>query len=279
MLKSLLKNVLSRFDLSVVRKSDLARLKQISNYRKRVLSCIPWSHYWGVLSKEERKFIAPYIGHSKSQLGQDLFALNETRGGGGRRFFVEFGATDGVIQSNTWLLEKMLEWEGIVAEPARIWHQALRGNRSCAIDTRCVSTRTGEKIAFLEVSSSAQTRTSPELSSVRAYADNGDAASALRLENSREYLVETVSLNDLLQSHGAPRVIDYISIDTEGGELEILRSFDFEKYAVRAISVEHNYKPDVRAAIFDLLSSKGFVRKHVEVSFWDDWYVAAADSD
>jgi FkbM family methyltransferase len=226
------------------------------------------------LPKDESDFIAPYLGYSRAQLGQDLFALNETRGSSGRKFFVEFGATNGVTQSNTWLLEKILGWDGIVAEPAQIWHKALKENRSCSIDTRCVSTRTGDRIAFLEVAN-IKSKSSAELSSVRSYADNGDAASALRLENSREYLVETVSLNDLLQSHGAPQVIDYMSVDTEGSELDILGSFDFEKYKVRVISVEHNYRPDYRRAIFELLSSKGFVRKYSDVSRFDDWYVAA----
>jgi FkbM family methyltransferase len=280
MLKSLLNSFLGKFDLMVVGKNDQVRLKQALRYRKKIMSQIPWSRYWAALPQKEREFIAPYIAHSRAQLGQDLFALIETRGGSNRKFFVEFGAADGVLLSNTWLLEKKLGWDGIVAEPAQIFHETLRNNRSCAIDTRCVSTRTGDKVAFLEVSDSARSipellNFGPELSTIGSYADNGDWASKFRLRNSREYLVETVSLNDLLQSHGAPHVIDYMSIDTEGSELDILRSFDFEKYEVRVISVEHNFRPDVRTAIFELLSSKGFVRKHVDASRFDDWYAAA----
>ena len=64
---------------------------------------------------------------SKSQLGQDIFALqqlNFKRNG----FFVEFGATNGIDYSNTLVMEKLFEWNGILSEPAKIWHRNLRLN-------------------------------------------------------------------------------------------------------------------------------------------------------
>jgi FkbM family methyltransferase len=280
MLKTLTKKILGYFDLSVNRKSNQDRIDR--DYRtlrreykqlQKVLFSVPWSRYWALLPQEERDFVAPYLAYSKAQNGQDLFALVETRRNPNRKFFVEFGAADGVTFSNTWFLEKKLRWDGILAEPAQVWHETLKESRSCSIDTRCVATRTGDSVAFREVFKSDSS--SPELSSMASCADNGDWASQMRLKNSREYFVETISLNDLLQSHGAPDVIDYMSVDTEGSELDILSSFDFGRYEVRVITVEHNYNLKVRAAIFDLLSSNGFTRKHSDMSRWDDWYVSA----
>jgi len=273
-LKAIAKKGLSYFDLTIVRKSGHDRLlgehDRLLGERadlQKICASAPWLRYWAVLGEEERDLIKQYLPHSKAQLGQDLFAFNESRGNPNGKFFIEFGAADGMYLSNSWLLEKKLGWNGIVAEPAKAWHESLRRNRACSIDTRCVAARTGDKVAFLEVESS------PELSAISSLADNGDWASKTRLENPKEYSVETVSLNDLLREHRAPEVVDYMSLDTEGGELDILRAFDFEKYRVRVITVEHNYRDDMRAGIFDLLSAKGFVRKHPEASLWDDWYV------
>ena len=86
------------------------------------------------------------------------------------------------------------------------------------------------------------------------------------------YEVETVSLNDLLAFWNAPRRIDYLSIDTEGSELDILQHFDFAAYDVRLITVEHNHTAQ-RPLIHDLLTAKGFRRKFESLSNVDDWYV------
>ncbi|NCG23063.1 MAG: hypothetical protein GWP47_02885 [Actinobacteria bacterium] len=85
------------------------------------------------------------------------------------------------------------------------------------------------------------------------------------------YDVETISLNDLLAKYQCPRRIDYLSIDTEGSEFEILEHFDFSSYEISVITVEHNYTPK-REKMFQLLSTKGFRRMFVSLSKWDDWY-------
>jgi hypothetical protein len=87
------------------------------------------------------------------------------------------------------------------------------------------------------------------------------------------YSVETISLNDLLEQHNSPKEIDYLSIDTEGSELAILGKFDFEKYDVKIITVEHNYCEQERHQIHDLLEAKGFIRLFAPLSKFDDWYI------
>jgi FkbM family methyltransferase len=87
------------------------------------------------------------------------------------------------------------------------------------------------------------------------------------------YDVQTISLNDLLAKYEAPRRVDYLSIDTEGSEFEILRNVDFRQYSFGVITCEHNYSP-MRERIFALLSSHGYVRKFEKVSRFDDWYIA-----
>ena len=90
--------------------------------------------------------------------------------------------------------------------------------------------------------------------------------------NGERYKVNTISLNDLLKKYNAPQEIDYLSIDTEGSEFDILSAFDFDAYKIKVITCEHNYTP-MRDKIFDLLTSKGYKRIYEESSGFDDWYV------
>ena len=80
---------------------------------------------------------------------QDLFVLyleNFKRKG----FFVEFGATNGIDLSNTYLLETEFGWDGILAEPAVCWQHDLKLNRKAAIEERCVWSSSGGWIEFNE---------------------------------------------------------------------------------------------------------------------------------
>lgn len=201
---------------------------------------------------------------SRSQFFQDLFVFQEC----GRKrngYFVEFGGTDGIEGSNSAFLEKEHGWQGIVAEPARCWHERLKQNRGCRIDTRCVWSESGARIQFCESDSAT-------LSTVSEFVDS-DMHSAERKARLATYDVETVSLTDLLDQHGAPAVIDYLFIDTEGSELLILSHFDFSKYDIRIITVEHNWTPD-REKIHALLTEHGYERKHQDLTECDDWYVS-----
>jgi FkbM family methyltransferase len=199
---------------------------------------------------------------SKSQLGQDLFALIAS-GAKKNGFFVEFGAADGVALSNSFLLEKEFGWSGILCEPSRSWHEDLKKHRSCTIEFRCVYSRTGEQIGFSE-------NYIGELSGITEF--TGDDHHGLINRTTDSYQVETISLLDLLTQHNAPKHVDFLSVDTEGSEFEILNAFDFSKYSFGAICVEHNYlenRPKVKA----LLEANGYRQVYPELSEYDDWFV------
>jgi FkbM family methyltransferase len=212
------------------------------------------------------EFCATNSMSSRAQLFQDLlvvFLLKGKRDG----FFVEFGATNGRDLSNTAILEERWGWRGILAEPAKCWHASLKANRKAAIDTRCVWSQTGAQLEFKETEIA-------ELSTLSSLMEK-DFNKGSRVKGTT-YTVETVSLNDLLKSHDAPREIDYLSIDTEGSELPILQAFDFANYDIKIITVEHNFVEPNRQEIFKLLSAKGFTRIFDSLSNFDDWYVARA---
>jgi hypothetical protein len=252
-------------------------LKEISYFNlKKELSATPkFVKLWNHLDNNSRNDIAPYLNLSASQFAQDLFVISELKKRTIPNYFVEFGAASGQQLSNTYLLEKHFNWKGILSEPAKIWHETLRKNRGCIIDTRCVFSFTGKQIEFFETKSLKDDikKSGPELSSLKIFHDSGDWATNVRMNNSVEYLVETVCLNDLLSQNGAPFHIGYLSIDTEGGEFEILESLNFDKYKIEIISVEHNGNIKNRNSIFNLLYNKNYSRV-LEDSFGaDDIYV------
>lgn len=199
---------------------------------------------------------------SKAQLKQDMFVLAEL---GFKRdgYFVEFGATNGVDLSNTYMLEKELGWTGILAEPAWVWHEDLIKNRTAKISFDCVWSKSHELLSFNQSSSA-------ELSTIDDFSNSDLHAEARKTGD--KYEVYTVSLLDLLKKYKAPKEIDYLSIDTEGSEFEILNAFDFDAYKIKVITCEHNYTP-MREEIYKLLTSKGYTRKYTEFSRFDDWYV------
>jgi len=200
--------------------------------------------------------------NAKSQLGQDILALS-VNGIKKNGFFVEFGATDGVELSNTFILEKKFGWTGILCEPGLVWHKDLARNRNCLIDTRCVASESDELIDFAQAPNA-------WLSTIVDFRESDLHAEARA--NSLVYKVKTVSLRDLLRTHNAPSEIDFLSIDTEGSEYSILRDFDFEEYKFNVICVEHNYTSS-REKLFDLLVSNGYKRVYKELSKFDDWYI------
>ena len=200
-----------------------------------------------------------------AELRQDIFVVSMT-GFKKSGFFVEFGLMDGITASNSYLMEKEYDWNGIVCEPAKVFHDDVVKNRKCTIDFRAVTERTGDTVKFKEVESQLG------LSSVIDTTD--DMHSTTRAESDGKiYDVSTVSLTDLLDQHHAPQHIDYISMDTEGSELSILEAFDFSKYTVDIFTIEHNYVNNKRQKIFELMTLQGYQRVFTDLSQYDDWYI------
>ncbi|NND83243.1 MAG: FkbM family methyltransferase [Gammaproteobacteria bacterium] len=248
MLKDSLKKILGNVGIGAVSSNRLAELLATETLATQVLKMISEG--------------ASLQGQSKAQLHQDVFVLLATgfkKGG----YFVEFGATNGVKRSNTHLLEKHYGWNGILAEPAKLWHPELVKNRDCEIELNCVWHSSDETISFSAASDG-------ELSTIARFADSHAGINGQ--PEAETYDVKTISLTDLLTKYAAPSTIEYLSIDTEGSEFEILNAFDFDRYQFGIIHVEHNYDEAKRADIFALLNKHGYTRRFENFSRWDDWF-------
>jgi len=123
------------------------------------------------------------------------------------------------------------------------------------ISEKAVHSKSDETLRFFEAAD-------PNLSSLL---DNGT-------EHKSHYQVKTISLEDLLVGFEAPLFIDFLSIDTEGTEYEILRNFPFNRYRFGAICVEHNFSKH-REDVSNLLGLNGYKKVNSDLSWFDDWYV------
>ena len=252
-MKNFINNVLSVFDLRVTRASTYKKLMDAS-------SQLPRYRLIETMDQSDVEKFSKYIEFSKSQIGQDLFVLGQLgfKTGG---YFVEFGAANGLDLSNTYLLEKHFNWSGILAEPLSENLPTLSKNRSAQLETSCVWSRSNELLEFTEAG---------ELSTISAFSGSDFHKASRR--KCRRYNVNTISLFDMLEKYNAPSVIDYLSIDTEGSEFEILSAFDFAKYKFKVITCEHNFTEN-REKINKLLTDHGYSRRFVGYSDFDDWYV------
>lgn len=254
--------MLKPFDLELTRLSAkeplLAELKNCEKTRSKL-------DFLQAMDRRHAAQIINLLQTSKSQFHQDLLVLSQLdfKPNG---YFVEFGASNGIHLSNTYLLEKQFGWTGILAEPARCWHPQLRQNRSAHIDSDCVWSDSSSTLNFRETDI-------PDLSTISKFSD-ADRHGKLR-KNGKSYQVQTISLNDLLEKYAAPAQIDYLSIDTEGTEFEILSHFDFHKHTFGVITCEHNFTP-AREKLFVLLTANGYTRIHPQLSGVDDWYMRSS---
>jgi hypothetical protein len=203
-----------------------------------------------------------------SQFGQDLFVLKvlgNLRGG----FFLDSGAADGLNGSNTELFERALGWKGICVEPNEALFASLVRNRCCYRVNCCLYDHDGY-VEFVEQGG--------ELGGILdeyhpAYLQHTRATFGLPADTrGRPATVRkpALTVRSVLRECEAPAVIDYWSLDTEGSELKILKTFPFNEYSVRVITVEHNWFP-VRGQILEFLESRGY-RRIAELAV-DDCYI------
>lgn len=173
-----------------------------------------------------------------SQAGQDRFLNKVVFKGKKGGIFVEIGAAEGITFSNTYFFEKELGWFGVCVEPHPEAFSKLIAARKCRCVQACVADFSGAGV-FLAVDGV------PTLSGL---VSNYDPRHLQRIQreagasgsHTRELQVLCCTFDELMQQSGIERV-DYLSIDTEGGELDLLKTINFERFSISVVSVENNF--------------------------------------
>ncbi|MBF0368913.1 MAG: tetratricopeptide repeat protein [Magnetococcales bacterium] len=229
-----------------------------------------------VLMAKEKSLLCGFVGFVKgksklikSQLYQDVFAAYII-GDNFKKTFLEFGATDGVSLSNTYLLDMHMGWDGILCEPSPQWHSGLKNNRAkTKILTDCIWTKTGETLDFFMSDVGVlSTLDSFKYSDINSMPGNASA----RNKVGKKIKVKTISLNDVVSQYYEGVAPSYISVDTEGSEFDIISSFDFTNYRPIVWTVEHNFTTHQKK-IDEIMLKNGYKRVFENITSFDAWYV------
>ena len=237
--------------------------------------CLTQAFYQNALIEDNKDLLKNFINKFDniekiySQLYQDVFALFIIEDKF-EKTFLEFGATDGLKLSNSYLLENFFDWRGVLSEPSPQWHDALRKNRkNTEIITDCIWKESGKKMDFFMSERG-------DLSTLKDFVESDKTSmpvnTELRNENGETISVDTISLNDVVKEYFNNICPSYISIDTEGSEYDILKSFNLDKFRPKVFTIEHNHTEN-ELKIDEYLISKGYVRIFGKLTTFDAWYI------
>ncbi len=208
---------------------------------------------------------------SYSEYGQDAFVLRRIYKSKADGIFVDVGANHPTLNSNTYLLE-LNGWTGLAIEPQTWLSEQWSGLRTTPCLT-CVAGSEDKAVPFIEATEQIG------LSGVDGF--NKVSGGYTRKT------VEQKALRDILPQH-AIEEIDYLSIDVEGYEMNVLQGIDFARVKVRLIGIENDlgfrWLPLLGKRLgFELgsneirryLQKKGF--KQIARIVCDDFFIPLAD--
>jgi len=200
-----------------------------------------WSKRWLPSSLYLRlRVLRHRVKRSLSQAGQDAWVFGEAFDGKRGGSFLEVGSADGISLNNTFLLEKRYHWRGICIEAdPDVFRDLVRVRKATCVHA-CVDA-TEHEVEFVR-----REQLSGILSDDTDNRVGQSAGEVIRLT--------TRVLAEILRSEGAPREIDYLSIDVEGAEERVLLDFPFDEYRFRCMTVE---RPGAR--LRDVLARNGYL--------------------
>jgi FkbM family methyltransferase len=197
-----------------------------------------------------------------SQFGEDRI-LDKLFQGKSQGVCVEVGANNGVDGSTTLHFEE-LGWDCILVEPNPMLCRELRERRKARLFECAASSATGTAILHVAVGAE-------QSHVVSALGDELKPAQILKEHGFRTEPVEVAirRLDDILDEARPQGIIDFISIDVEGHELELLKGFSLDRWRPVVLIIEDN-SPMWESAVADHLRGQGYVRfRRTGVN---DWY-------
>jgi FkbM family methyltransferase len=192
-----------------------------------------------------------------SQYKQDEYLETSIFKGFKNGLYMDIGAHDGVTINNTLYFEKNNNWNGINIEPLDDVYNKLVVNRPNSINIKCAVCNTDGSAEFIsnkgytEMLSGLKSTFDPRHHIRLQYENihNNSTSNIIKVDTKR---IETIC-DEYNIKH-----INYLSIDVEGGEFEVIKSINFDKVFIDVIVFENNYD-DISVPIIMHLENNGYV--------------------
>ncbi len=192
---------------------------------------------------------------SFAQQGEDIIVMTLfSRLGIKKPSYLDIGAHDPIIYNNTFLMY-VNGGRGVLVEPNPALTDRLRRARPRDTVLQVGVALTAQKEADYYVFPEASQNNTFSLEDVRRVEKTlGDRS---RHEVTQ---VALVNINDIIKEHFKGEAPEFLSIDVEGLDLDILKSLDFSRYRPKIICVETLVFGENRSdeKIFDLMKSNGY---------------------
>ena len=196
---------------------------------------------------------------NNSQFLQDKLVLNyyNNKNSG---YFVDVGANDGIKFSNTINLEK-LGWNGICIDGNLDIFDKLKKNRNCICDCSVIYNNnsivnfnilSNDLLCYIDNdidNDNDNNLLSADINDNNTYFCN-EPIKSIKLIKKEKY--NTTTLTNILNKYNAPSFIEYLSLDTNGTEYDVLLGLNMEKYIFGYINVNVT-NIDLKDKIFNLL--------------------------
>ena len=174
-------------------------------------------------------------------------------------YFVDLAAGQPKELSNTYFIEKYLNWEGLLIDGNPLFAKKLRAERRNKVLEEIVYSENNKEVKFRIDNAELGGIVGDEF-------DNNKKFRSDELANATIITSKTKTLNQILIENNAPKEMDYLSLDIEGGEYEALKNFEFKQYKWKFITIE---RPNLELDL--LLDKNGYIQ--VFHSSFDTFYI------
>lgn len=207
-----------------------------------------------------------------SQIGQDEYYINNISKGKRQGFFLDIGANDGRFGSNTATLEYEYDWRGICIEANPKLIQPLTENRpNSTVVHKAVWKEPGTvQIEIpLKFKKDIPGDQLGRITGIQDLDERNHRYFKKQFDKGTEvFTVQSNTVTNILEELvKLPIVVDYMSLDTEGSEMEALESIDFNKIDIRFMTIEHGNRKGYKKMFEQYLKQFGY-RVH-RVNQWD----------